>query len=100
LLPRQRREPRSLFVQVIVEREGEPIVHFLGGGGTLRVDPPAPSKPTAAPTAAAPPTAPAPAAPAAAPKKPLSRLEQLRQEAQPKSDAAKPATDKPGGGSR
>lgn len=95
----------SLFCEVDVMKEGEAVVHYLGGGGTLRVDPPAAPKPAAAPTAAAPPTAPAPAAPAAAPKKPLSRLEQLRQEAQPKTDAAKPATDKPasdkpGGGSR
>src|SRR5262249_44383485 len=66
----------SLFCEVDVMKEGEPIVHYLGGGGTLRVDPPAKPKPEAAPAAAAPPPAPAPAAPAAPPKKPLSRLEQ------------------------
>jgi hypothetical protein len=104
----------SLFCEVDVVKEGEPIVHFLGGGGTLRVDPPAPPKPAAAPAAAAP--APAPAAAKPEKKaKPLSRLEQLRQEAQQKADAEKPAaekpaaekpatekpaTDKPGGGSR
>jgi len=104
----------SLFCEVDVVKEGEPIVHFLGGGGTLRVDPPAPPKPAAAAAAAAP----APAPTAAKPEKkakPLSRLEQLRQEAQQKADAEKPAaekpaaekpatekpaTDKPGGGSR
>ncbi len=104
----------SLFCEVDVMKEGEPIVHYLGGGGTLRVDPPAPPKPAAAPAA----TAPAPAPTAAKPekkKKPLSRLEQLRQEAQQKADAErpaaerpaadkpaaeKPATDKPGGGPR
>jgi len=98
----------TLFVQVIVQKDGEPVVHYLGGGGTLRVDPPAPPPP-AATTAAAPPPppAPAPAAPAAAPPKPLSRLEQLRLEAKKRaeqgekhdSDGAKPANGANGGAS-
>ncbi|MBL8843672.1 MAG: PPC domain-containing protein [Planctomycetes bacterium] len=87
----------TLFCQVVIEQEGEPILHFTGGGGVLRIDPPAPP---AAVTAAAP--APAPAAapaaapappPAAPPAKPLSRLEQLRQKAREQAQGdAKPAT--------
>jgi hypothetical protein len=80
----------TLFCQVVVEQGGEPIVHFLGGGGTLRVDPPAP--PATAAAAPAPEPTPAPAAPVAPaaepPKKPLSRLEQLREEARKRADAA------------
>lgn len=83
----------TLFCQVIIEQEGEPIVHFLGGGGTLRVDPPAPPKVEApAVVAAAPAVAPIEALPVAAPpappKKPLSRLEQLREDARKKAEAA------------
>lgn len=75
---------KSLFCSVTVMKDGEPIVHNIGGGGVLRIDePPAPK-----PNAPAPPpvavAAAAPAAPAAAPAappKPLSRLEKLRLEA-------------------
>lgn len=77
---------KSLFCQVIVMKDGEPIVHNVGGGGVLRIDEPAAPKPNApAPPPAA--AAAAPAAPvaapvaAAAPPKPLSRLEKLRLEA-------------------
>ena len=75
---------KSLFCQVIVMKDGEPIVHNVGGGGVLRIDEPPPPKPAAAappPVAVA---AAAPAAPAAAPAAPpkaLSRLEKLRLEA-------------------
>jgi hypothetical protein len=89
----------TLFCQVVIERDGEPIVHFLGGGATLRVDPPAPpAAPAPAADATAKAAAPAaPAAPAAEPpKKPLSRLEQLREEAKKKAEAE----SKPQGGSR
>jgi len=91
----------TLFCQVVIEKDGEPIVHFLGGGATLRVDPPAPPAapaPAADATAkAAPPPPPTPAAPAGEPpKKPLSRLEQLREEARQKAEAG----SKPQGGSR
>jgi hypothetical protein len=75
---------KSLFCQVIVMKDGEPIVHNIGGGGVLRIDEPLAPKPNAP----APPPAPvAQAAPAAlaaapaAPPKPLSRLEKLRLEA-------------------
>ncbi|MFO0985145.1 MAG: DUF1553 domain-containing protein [Planctomycetota bacterium] len=62
---------KTLFCQVTVMQDGEPVLHNLGHGGVLRVDPP--PAPVAA-SAAAPPPPPPPAAAA----KPLSRLEQLR----------------------
>ncbi|SIN96867.1 hypothetical protein SAMN05444166_1832 [Singulisphaera sp. GP187] len=79
----------SLFCQVVITKNGEPIVHNIGTG-ELRIDVPIPPKPTeaakpAAPVAAAP--APAPM-PAAAPARPLSRLEQLRLEAKQRAAAA------------
>ena len=44
----------SLFCQVVVTQNGEPIVHNIGSG-TLRIDVPLPPKPSApAPAAAAP----------------------------------------------
>ena len=84
----------TLFCQVVIEQDGEPTLDYLGGGAILRVDPPAP--PAAAPepavaAAAAPAAAPSPAA-----KRPLSRLEQLREEARQKAEAAaKPAGGRP-----
>jgi uncharacterized lipoprotein YbaY len=66
----------SLFCQVVITQNGEPIVHNIGTGA-LRIDVPLPPKasaPAPAPVAAAP----KPAAPAAA--KPLTRLEKLRLE--------------------
>jgi len=66
----------TLFCQVIVTRDGEPIVHNLGRSGTLRVDAPPQPKKGEPPK---PVVAQAPAQPAA---KPLSRLEKLRLEAQ------------------
>jgi hypothetical protein len=79
---------KTLFCQVIVMKDGEPIVHNIGGGGVLRIDePPAPkpNAPAPPPVAVAAPAVPAvPAAAAAAataPPKPLSRLEKLRLEA-------------------
>ena len=75
---------KSLFCQVIVMKDGEPIVHNIGGGGVLRIDEPPAPKPNAP---APPPVAVAAAVPAApavattAPPKPLSRLEKLRLEA-------------------
>ncbi|GIW87965.1 MAG: serine protease [Isosphaeraceae bacterium] len=64
----------SLFCQVVITENGEPITHNLGTGA-LRVDVPIAPKADSPPPAA---DAPKPAEPAA---KPLSRLEQLRQEA-------------------
>jgi hypothetical protein len=66
----------SLFCQVVVTQNGEPILHNIGSG-TLRIDVPLPPKPAAAAAAAKPAAAPPPAAPSA---KPLSRLEKLRLE--------------------
>ncbi|MFT4589458.1 MAG: hypothetical protein ACI9VS_001696 [Candidatus Binatia bacterium] len=76
---------KSLFCQVIVWKNGEPIAHNIGGGGVLRIDPPPPAPKVAAPApvpaqpvaVAKAPTPPPPAAP----PKPLSRLEQLRLQA-------------------
>lgn len=70
---------KSLVCQAIIERNGELITHTLGGG-ELRLDVPPPPK-VAAPAKPAenkPAPAVAAAPPQAAPKKPLSRLEQLR----------------------
>jgi len=75
----------SLFCQVIITQNGEPIVHNIGTG-QLRIDVPIPPKPNA-PAAAPMPVA--AAAPAAAPAKPLSRLEKLRLEAQERAKAGK-----------
>jgi len=70
---------QNLFCQAIITENGIPIPHTIGQGGIVRIDPPPPAPPPAA-VAAAPAATPAPeaAAPAA---KPLSRLEQLRQQA-------------------
>jgi hypothetical protein len=71
---------KSLFCQVIIKKDGEPIVHNVGGGGVLRIDaPPPPKANSPAPTVAQ--AAPAPEAAKAAPPKPMSRLEKLRAEA-------------------
>jgi hypothetical protein len=65
----------NLFCQVIITKDGHPIPHNVGHGGTLRIDPPPPApkkKPEAKET-------PVKTEQKDAPKKPLSRLEQLRQ---------------------
>jgi len=71
----------NLFCQVVVESQGEPIVHNIGTG-QLRVDVPLPPK-VNAPTPSAPPAPPPPPAAGAeappTPPKPPSRLEKLRQ---------------------
>jgi hypothetical protein len=70
---------QSLFCQVVVTQNGEPVLHNLGSS-TLRIDVPLPPKPNApAPAPVQVAAAPKPA-PAAAPPKPLSRLEKLRLE--------------------
>lgn len=86
---------KSLFCQVIVMKDGEPIVHNVGGGGVLRIDEPPAPKPDAPPAPAPAPVVVAAAAPAApapppdAPPKPLSRLEKLRLDASEARAAAK-----------
>lgn len=67
---------KSLFCQIVVQRNGEAIVQSLAGGGVLRIDKPRPA-PVAQTPAPNQPAAPAPAEP-----KRLSRLEQLRLEAE------------------
>ncbi len=70
---------QNLFCQAIVMENGVPIPHTIGQGGVIRIDPPPPAPPPAAVAKTeAPKPAAAPAAPAA--PKPLSRLEQLRQQ--------------------
>lgn len=73
---------KNLFCTVTIVREGEPIVHRVGMGGTIRVDP-KPKEPAPTPAKPAPEKVVAKAAPK---EKPLSRLEQLRLEA--KKEAA------------
>lgn len=72
---------KNLFATLVIMQNGEPITHRVGMGGVLRVDPKPKAPATPAPAAAADPKKAAVAA-APAPAKPLSRLEQLRQEAQ------------------
>jgi hypothetical protein len=79
-------ETKSLFCQVVITQDGEPIVHNLGTG-RLRIDAPIAPKTKS----------PAPAAPtaAAAPSKPLSRLEKLRLENQERAKAKAASPDAP-----
>ncbi len=78
----------NLFCQVVITKDGEPIIHNLGTG-QLRIDVPLPPKPnTPAPAPAPKPVAAAPAPAAAAPPKPLTRLEKLRLESKERAKAA------------
>ncbi len=70
---------QNLFCQAIIMENGAPIPHTTGQGGIFRVDAPPPA-PAAPPPAAAPVVAKADPPPAAPTAKPLSRLEQLRQQ--------------------
>ncbi len=76
-------ETKTLFCQVVVTQDGEPIVHNLGFG-RLRIDAPLPQKKNA-PDSAKPVVA--STTPEAA-TKPLSRLEKLRLESQERAKAA------------
>jgi hypothetical protein len=91
---------KSLFCQVIVTENEEPIIHNIGTG-QIRVDKPLPPKAVPAPvaqTAPMPDAQPAPAAPA----KRLTRLEQLRLEQEQRVKAlnggAQAGDAKPAGG--
>ena len=90
---------KSLFCQVVVTENGEPIIHNLGTGG-IRVDKPLPPKVAPMPVAQGQPApTPPPAAPAQA--KRLTRLEQLRLEQKQRvegQNAAPAAEAKPAGG--
>jgi hypothetical protein len=80
---------RSLFCQVVVMQNGEPVVHNLGGT-ELRIDVPLPPKANEPPKPAPAPVVAQPAAaPAKAPEKRLTRLEQLRKEQEEREKAAK-----------
>ena len=70
----------NLFCQAIIVENGVGIPHTIGQGGVLRVDAPPPA-PAAPPPAAAAVVAEAPKPAEAPAAKPLSRLEQLRQQA-------------------
>ncbi len=77
-------DSKNILCQVVITKDGEPIMHNLGTG-RLRVDTPlVKKKPAAAPGAKPGATA---AVPAADPNKPLSRLEKLRQESKEKAAA-------------
>jgi hypothetical protein len=65
----------NLFCQVIITKNGHPIPHNVGQGGTLRIDPPPPAPKKKPETKATP----VKTEQKEAPEKPLSRLEQLRQ---------------------
>jgi len=71
---------KSLFCQVTVMVDGEPVLHSVGGGGILRVDPPPPApkkpEPKKETVAKKPEPKPKPT------EKRLSRLELLRLEAE------------------
>jgi hypothetical protein len=78
---------KAIMCRAIVTLNGEPVQHTLGPA-ELRIDAPLPpkaTKPAPKPAAVAVKTAPKPAA------KPLSRLEQLRQERESGKSPAKPA---------
>lgn len=77
----------SLFCQVVVMQDGEPITHNIGTG-SLQIDAPLPPKADA--PAAAPMPVQAAAPPAETPAKPLSRLEKLRLDAKQKQQAPAP----------
>lgn len=89
---------KSLFCQLVITEQGEPVTHNIGNG-VLRIDQPLPKKPdTPMPTAAA---TPAPMPPAGQPVKRLTRLEQLRleQKQRVESQNGAPAAEaKPAGG--
>ena len=74
---------KNLFCSVTIMKEGQPIVHRVGMGGTLRVDP----KPKEAPAAKPAETKVVASNNKPATEKPLSRLEQLRLEAKAQSEA-------------
>ncbi len=80
---------QNIFCQVVIEKNGEPIV-ASAGKTEVRVDVPLPPKPNAtAQTTPAKPNTPAPPQPAGQPAKRLTRLEQLRLEQEEREKAGK-----------
>ncbi|WP_422922937.1 PPC domain-containing protein [Singulisphaera sp. PoT] len=81
-------ETKSLFCQVVITQDGEPILHNIGSG-RLRVDAPLPQRKNGTGGSAPKPTlAAATPKPGDSPDKPLSRLEKLRLESQERAKAA------------
>jgi hypothetical protein len=85
---------KSLFCQVVVMQNGEPVLHNLGGT-ELRIDVPLPPKANEPPKPMPAPAAAPPAPAAAPPEKRLTRLEQLRKEQEEREKAAKAGTPPP-----
>ena len=77
---------KNIFCQIVLPVNGEPVTHNIGSG-VLRVDKPLPPKVDAPMVAQAAPPMPMEKKPEEAPKKPLSRLEQLRLEQQQRLQA-------------
>jgi hypothetical protein len=81
---------KSIFCQLVITQNSEPIVHNVGGT-ELRIDVPLPPKANPAPVPAAA-AQPAPAAPTPPAEKRLTRLEKLRLEQAEKEKAAAAAS--------
>lgn len=77
----------NVFAQVVIERAGE-LITGNTGGTQLRIDAPLPPKVAATPPPPKKDEPKKPAPPAAAPEKRLTRLEQLRKEAEEREKAA------------
>lgn len=84
-------ETKSLFCQVVITKDGEPIVHNLGSG-RLRIDAPLPPKKNGNAKGTAKPAVVA-ATSGSNPDKPLSRLEKLRLESK---ERLRGASESPG----
>lgn len=86
---------RNIFCQVVVEMNGEPILHNTGGT-ELRIDVPIPPKVAPPPPMPMPmPVVAKPPEPAKPPEKRLTRLEKLRLEQEEREKAAKAGTPGP-----
>ena len=89
---------KSLFCQVVVTENGEPIIHNLGTGA-IRVDKPLPPKVAPMPVAQGQPMPTPPPQPAPVQAKRLTRLEQLRLEQKQRVEGQNGGADaKPAGG--
>jgi hypothetical protein len=85
----------NVFAQVVIEKGGE-LITANTGGTQLRIDVPLPPKVATTPTPSPKTTTPAPPPPkTAAPPKRLTRLEQLRKEAEEREKAAKEGKEPP-----
>ncbi len=80
---------RGLFCELEVTQGTETVKHRLAYDGVLRIDNPPPPPPQTAATPTPPPPPPPPPPAGSPPPRPLSRLEQLRKQADEKKDAPK-----------